>query len=138
MKAISPLRATTLVVGFILVMIVANSIAAALGHPVAALVVGPLLALGVLWLYRIAVHRVEDRPVTELEPQGAGRRVLAGLAGGLALSGATIGLLALFGGYQITGWGSVAGALTVVGMMCTVAVAEEVLFRGVIFGLINR
>lgn len=131
-------RATALVVGFAIVMIASNSIASALENPLAALLVGPLLAVLVLWLYGFAVRRIERRTVTELAPRRATRLVLIGLAGGIVLSAATVGILALFGGYRITGWGSVSGALSVVGMMCAIAVAEEVLFRGVIFGLVQR
>ena len=131
-------RATVMVVGFAIVMLAANSAAASLGHPVVALLVGPLLAAAVLWLYRTATTRVERRPATDLAPTGAARGVLTGVAGGVALAAVTIGVIALLGGYQITGWGSLAGALTVIGMMCTVAVTEEVLFRGVIFRLLER
>lgn len=131
-------QATILVVGFAIVMILSNSIASALENPVAALLIGPLLAVLVLWLYRVAVHRIERRPAAELAPSNATRMVVSGFAGGLLLSAATIGILALCGAYRITGWGSLSGALSVIGMMCAIAVAEEVLFRGVIFGLVQR
>lgn len=131
-------RVTTLVIGFAVVMVLSNSFAVALGNPVAALVLGPLLGVLVLWLYRWAVRRIERRPVTELPRNGTSRDLLVGAACGLLLGSATIGVIALFGGYQVTAWGSVAGALTIVGMMCAIAVAEEVLFRGVIFRLIEQ
>lgn len=131
-------QATAMIIGFAIVMIASNSVAAALENPIAALLIGPLLAVLVLWLYRIAVHRIERRAATELAPRNATRMVMVGFAGGLLLSAVTIGILALFGGYEITGWGSLSGALSVIGMMCAIAVAEEVLFRGVIFGLIQR
>lgn len=131
-------KTTIMVVGFAIVMVVSNSIAAALDSPVTALLIGPLMAVLVLLLYRIAAARIEGRPVTDLARKGAARQVLIGAAGGFLLFAATIALIALFGGYEITGWGSIAGALTVVGMMCAIAVAEEVLFRGVIFRLIQH
>ena len=131
-------RAAAMVVGFAVVMVVANSIASSLGQPVVALLVGPLLAAGVLWLYRRATIRVERRPATDLARGGAARGVLIGGAVGFLLAAATTGAIALLGGYQITAWGSLAGALTVIGMMCAIAVAEEVLFRGVIFRLIEQ
>ncbi|UOE44063.1 CPBP family intramembrane glutamic endopeptidase [Agromyces larvae] len=130
-------RVAAMVAGFAVVMIVSNSIASALAHPVAALAVGPVLAALMLWLYRFAVQRIERRPAVELAPTNASRRVLAGFAGGFLLAAATIGVLAAVGSYRIVGWGSVPGALTVVGMMAAVAVAEEVLFRGVIFRLVQ-
>ncbi|WP_454085735.1 CPBP family intramembrane glutamic endopeptidase [Georgenia sp. Marseille-Q6866] len=130
-------RATALLVALVAGMVVTSSIASALDHPVVALLSGPLLAVLMLWLYRFLVGRVERRPVLELAPRGAARRVLTGLAGGLFLAAATIGALALLGAYQVTGWGSLSDALTVVGMMCAVAVAEEVVFRGVVLRLLE-
>ncbi|HWV48124.1 MAG TPA: CPBP family intramembrane glutamic endopeptidase, partial [Microbacterium sp.] len=53
------------------------------------------------------------------------------------LAALSLGILAVFGAYRITGWGSIASALTVVGIMCAVAVAEEVFFRGVVFRLLD-
>lgn len=130
-------RAAVLVAGFAIVMLAANSTAASLENPFAALLIGPLLAVLVLWLYRFAVRRLEHREVGELAPRGAARMTLAGFGGGLLLAAITIAVLAAFGGYEITGWGSLSGALSVIGMMCTIAVAEEVLFRGVIFRLVQ-
>ncbi|PYG02284.1 hypothetical protein SAMN05216184_101756 [Georgenia satyanarayanai] len=130
-------RTAALVVALVAGMVVTSSIAAALGNPVVALLSGPLLAVLMLWLYRLLVGRIERRPVLEVAPRGAARRVLTGLVGGLLLATTTIGVLALLGGYQVTGWGSVTGALTVIGMMCAVAVAEEVVFRGVVLRLLE-
>lgn len=132
------IRVTTMVVTFIVVMIATNSAASALSNPVAALLIGPVLGVLVLWLYVVVVRRFEKRPVTELARPRAAKRLLGGALGGLALTVVTIGIIALFGGYQITGWGTIAGALTVVGIMCAVAVTEEVLFRGVIFRLTEQ
>jgi membrane protease YdiL (CAAX protease family) len=47
-----------------------------------------------------------------------------------------VGVIALFGGYRIEGVASVEGMLTVIGMSVTVAVTEEVLYRGIVFRLI--
>lgn len=129
--------AIVMVATFVVVMVVVNSAASALGGPVAALLLGPALGMLVLGLYFLAVRFIERRPVTELARPGAARRVLSGLLGGVAVAATTVGIIAALGGYQITGWGTISGGLTVVGMMCAVAVSEEVLFRGVIFGLIQ-
>ncbi|MFC0248212.1 lysostaphin resistance A-like protein [Citricoccus parietis] len=131
-------RATTMVVAFTAIMLIVNSVAAAFGNPVTALLIGPALGVLTLWLYAATVRRLEKRSVTELARPNAARRVLIGTLGGLTLSCVAIGIIAAAGGYQIIGWGSLTGALTIVGMMCTVAVAEEVLFRGVIFPLVQQ
>jgi membrane protease YdiL (CAAX protease family) len=130
-------RVPIMLVGFALVMAAANSAAAAFGHPAIALTVGPALAVAVVALYAIAVRTLERRTVAELAASKAPVRLLGGLAIGTALACATIGIIAMLGGFQVTGWGSVSGALTIAGTMMTVAVAEEVLFRGVVFRLVE-
>lgn len=132
------LSATLMIVGFAVVMIATGAITSALQNPVAALLIGPLLGLLALWLYRVSVRRLEKRPVVELAAPSAARRVLTGVAVGVLLASVTIGLLALFGGYRITGWGSLSGALAVIGTMVAVAITEEVLFRAVIFRLVQN
>jgi len=134
----STARTALLVTAFLIVMIAVNAIASALATPLVALVVGPGMGVLVLWFYAWLVRRVEKRAVDELARPGAVKRLVGGAAGGLGLAAVTIGTIALLGGYQVTGWGTIAGALTVVGMMCAVAVAEEVLFRGVILQLLQR
>jgi membrane protease YdiL (CAAX protease family) len=130
-------RVPIMLVGFAVVMAVANSVAAAFGNPAVALTLGPVLAVAVIALYALAVRVFERRPVNELAPTRAPGELLLGLAIGIVLAGAAMGIIALFGGFQIVGWGSVSGALTIAGTMMTVAVAEEVLFRGVIFRLVE-
>ncbi|MBD3942847.1 CPBP family intramembrane metalloprotease [Microbacterium sp. NEAU-LLC] len=118
-------------------MLAVNAIAASLAGPVIALLVGPALGVLLLWFYEWFVGRLEKRPVAEVARPRA-RRIVAGALGGLGLAAVTIGVIALLGGYRITDWGTLSGALTVVGMMCAVAVAEEVLFRGVVLRLLQR
>lgn len=132
------LRNTVMIAGFAVVMIATGAIASFVSNPIAALVIGPLLGGVVLWLYRLSTRELENRDPVELAAPVARRHLLTGVGIGTLLSAVTIGLLALAGGYQITGWGSLSGALTVAGMMAVVAVAEEVLFRGVILRLIQQ
>jgi membrane protease YdiL (CAAX protease family) len=131
-------RTALLVTAMLVVMIGVNAIASAFTSPLVALVVGPGMGVLVLWLYAWAVRRFEKRPVDELARPRAVTRLLGGAAGGLGLAAVTIGTIALLGGYQVIGWGTIAGALTIVGMMCAVAVAEEVLFRGMILRLLQQ
>lgn len=130
-------RTSAMVIGFAIVMMVSNAIAAMLREPITALLIGPLLAALALLLYRFAVRRVEGRTASDLAPEGAARLTMIGFGGGILLAAVTIGAIAALGGYRITGWGSLSGALTVVGIMCAIAVAEEVLFRGVVFRLVQ-
>lgn len=131
------LRTTVLVIGFAIAMLVTNAVAAAMRSPVPALIIGPALAVAMVALYRWAGKHVERRRVSDLAPGSSVRHLLLGVAGGVALSAVTVAILTVFGAYTITGWGSLAGALAVVGMMCAIAVSEEVFFRGIVFRLLR-
>lgn len=111
---------------------------AATGNPVLSLLVGLACAAGVLALYAVVVRAWEARPVRELERASAGSGLRDGVLGGLGLFAVTLGLIALCGGYRIEGWGSFGGALSVLGLMAGVAVVEEVLFRGIVFRLVEE
>ncbi|MBB2943650.1 hypothetical protein FB565_003379 [Actinoplanes lutulentus] len=46
--------------------------------------------------------------------------------------------IAVFGGFRITGWGSFGGMLAIFGLMVAVATVEEVLFRGILFHVVEQ
>jgi membrane protease YdiL (CAAX protease family) len=50
----------------------------------------------------------------------------------------TVGLIAMFGGYRVSGFGSVFGSLAIFGTMAAVATVEELLFRGIVFRLVEE
>ncbi|MDT0158042.1 CPBP family glutamic-type intramembrane protease [Microbacterium sp. ARD32] len=131
------LRTTALIVAGAVAMLAVNAVASAVRHPVASLLVGGVLAVGMIALYVWAGIRFERRTVTEFARRGGLRHVLTGVAIGVGLAAATIGILALFGAYRITGWGSITGALVAAGTMIAVAVSEEVFFRGIVFRLLH-
>ncbi|NKY60131.1 CPBP family intramembrane glutamic endopeptidase [Nocardia flavorosea] len=129
-------RVAIMVVGFAVVMLVSNSIASSVRHPMAAVLVGPVLACVVIWLYIWAGRRIERRRVVEFPRRGGGLHLVVGTVAGIGLAAVAIGFLALAGVYRISGWGSVFGAFAVAGTMCAIAVAEEVFFRGIVFRLL--
>lgn len=131
------IKMTVMVTGLAVAMLATNAIAAWPRNPVAALAIGPILAAAMICLYIFTGRRVERRKVEEFPAHHAVRHLLLGTGLGVLMSGATVGILALFGAYTITGWGSVAGMLAVAGMMCAIAVSEEVFFRGVVFRLLR-
>jgi membrane protease YdiL (CAAX protease family) len=99
-------------------------------------VAGAAVALAVyVWIVRLLERR---RPVAEVSPRGAVAGVAVGLLVGAVLFSAVIGIIAAAGHYHVSGLGSVSGALAVLGTMCTTAVAEELLFRAVLFRMIER
>ncbi|WP_320780426.1 CPBP family intramembrane glutamic endopeptidase [Streptomyces sp. CRN 30] len=107
-------------------------------NPVLSLLGGALVAGGALCAYAYAVRFLEQRPVAELDPARARPDLRAGTLTGLGLFAATFVLVVLCGGYGTEGGVSVGGALTVLGVMVGVAVTEELLFRGVLFRLVEE
>lgn len=102
------------------------------------LALGCLTAVVMLLVYRWVVGRTERRTVTEVARAGAVSGLGGGTLAGVALFGMVIANLAFLGGYQVNGLGSVTGAVALFGLMAAAAVTEEVLFRGVLFRVIEE
>ncbi|GAA0373021.1 CPBP family intramembrane metalloprotease [Actinoallomurus spadix] len=100
--------------------------------------VGPLLAWLVLLGYATMVRVLERRDADEVGRPGAAAEVRRGTLLGIGLFSITIAVIAVFGGYGIHGWGNLAAAIGAFGMTCAVAVAEEVMFRGVLFRIVEE
>lgn len=135
----APMRLVCMLVAFIGVLVLSNVINLAVeGNAVFGLLFGVVTAGLALWFYAVAVRFTERRAVTELEKTGARGVVLSGAGIGLGLFTATILLIAVFGGFSVAGWGSFGGALSFLGLMCATAVTEELLFRGVLFRIVEE
>ena len=111
---------------------------AASGGPVTALLVGVGTAVLALWCYVGLVRWLERRSTNELVLAEAAPGLGRGALLGFGVFTATILLLMAFGGYHVTGWGSFEGLLITLGLMSCVAVVEELLFRGVLFRLLEE
>jgi CAAX protease family protein len=93
------------------------------------------VVLGAYWAY---VRIMENRAVTELSGRHAVRELGFGLVFGALLFSATIGVLAAVGVYQTTGnngWLIMLASLP--GFILT-GVLEEVLFRGIVFRILDQ
>jgi membrane protease YdiL (CAAX protease family) len=84
------------------------------------------------------VHFVERRPVSELALPGAGRELGIGLLIGAGLYTACVLILMLLGIYRIDGTNSVRFMLPALAMALSSGVFEELLFRGVLFRIIEE
>ncbi|MFB6720401.1 lysostaphin resistance A-like protein [Kribbella sp. NPDC056345] len=102
-----------------------------------ALLIGFGTAIAALFGYRWVVRRTERRDVTEAAWSGAAAAVGRGLLIGLGMFVAVIANIALLGGYHVAGWGSVSGALALFGFTAATAVTEELMYRGVLFRIIE-
>ncbi|MGW6937011.1 CPBP family intramembrane glutamic endopeptidase [Lentzea sp. NPDC054927] len=107
--------------------------------PLLALPVGLGLAVAGVACYRwlsTVVEVRDDLPELAAETRwcGLGRGALIGFGLFVAL----LLVILVFGGVDQVSWGSFAGFLGIAGMMASVAVMEEVLFRGVLFRVLEE
>ncbi|RBQ05963.1 CPBP family intramembrane metalloprotease domain-containing protein [Micromonospora sp. LHW51205] len=102
------------------------------------LILGVATAAAAIIVYGWVVRRTERREVTELARSGAAARLNRGVLIGFAMFAAVIGNIALMGGYHVHGIGSVSGAVGMVGFMAAAAVTEELMFRGLLFRLVEE
>jgi hypothetical protein len=100
-------------------------------------VVGNLLrGSWMLCVYAGYVHWVERRPALELGLRGAGREFAAGAGLATLLIAVYVGLLAVTGHYRLQGLDAAQGWValsSVLPAMLVVALAEELLLRGLLF-----
>lgn len=138
---------TLKIIGRVLVQLTAVTVVAFLGSLVGGAVQGnaPLgLAIGVataalaVLTYIGVVRLTERRNPAELARKGAVGGLGRGLAIGVAMFAVVIGSIALLGGYRIEGLGSVWGAVMLVGLMAAAATTEELIFRGILFGIVEK
>ena len=98
-----------------------------------------LAALLSFLAYRFFVHRVEKRSLTEFATRGAARETVLGLALGAGLVCTVFALLGLLGVYRLAGMNAVSILLALpLAELLLVGLAEEMLFRGVVFGIAEK
>lgn len=99
-----------------------------------------LLAAVCVWFgYRFYVRRIEKREPTELATQGMAREAGAGLLIGAGLAALSFAVLAVLGAYRVDGVNAVGLVILLpLAELILVGMAEEMVFRGVIFGVTER
>jgi membrane protease YdiL (CAAX protease family) len=114
------------------------AVGAAGGGWLVSLVLGVATGGLALLAYRWVVRRTEHREPVELAWRDAVAGTRTGVLVGVAMFGAVIAGIALLGGYHVDGWGSVTGAAGLVGLSVAAGVTEELLFRGVLFRIVEE
>ncbi|GAA3686437.1 type II CAAX endopeptidase family protein [Lentzea roselyniae] len=102
------------------------------------LVLGLATAALSLLVYAWVVRRTERRTPVEVAVEGAGAAFGRGLLIGLGMFGAVIVNIALLGGYEVRGPGSLVGASALFGFMAAAVVVEELIFRGILFRIVEQ
>ena len=98
------------------------------------------MSFGVLVLlaaYAAYVRFVERRPVTELALRGAWKEVGAGLLMGGLLFASVMGVLAALGALHVAGRNPASAAASMLPALGLAAIGEEIMFRGVIFRILE-
>lgn len=99
-----------------------------------------LLAAVLVWFgYRFYVRRIEKRQPAELALRGMGRELATGLLVGAGLVLTTFAVLAALGVYRFAGVNALSALLLLpLAELVLVGMAEEMVFRGIIFGVTER
>jgi len=116
----------------------AQAVAGVNGNPWLALPLGLVTSVAAVLAYAWVVRRTEHRAPTEVARSGAGARIGRGVLIGIGMFAAVIVNIALLGGYHVRGPGSVGSATALFGVMAAAAVTEELLFRGVLFRVVEE
>ncbi|QPI48487.1 CPBP family intramembrane metalloprotease [Massilia antarctica] len=99
-----------------------------------------LLAAALVWFgYRFYVRRIEKRQPTELATAGMARELGSGLLLGAGLVALIFAVLAALGVYRVGGVNAPGIAILFpLAELVLVGMAEEMMFRGVVFGVTER
>jgi uncharacterized protein len=97
-----------------------------------------LLGALMLWLYCREVQYFERRNVTELAPDGAARRVAAGIVLGAALFSIVFASLAVGGYVEHPKFAGFTGLPVQLATSFAAAIGEELVFRGAIFRIADE
>lgn len=106
-------------------------------NPWLTLVAGLATAVLAVLAYAWVVRRTERRAPVEVALKGAAPALGLGTLIGVALFGLVIGILAALGNYSVHGLGTPIGALALLGFMAAAATTEELIFRGVLFRIVE-
>lgn len=108
------------------------------GNALLSLLLGVATAVLAVLVYAWMVRWSERRAPVEVAAKGATARIGLGVLIGVGWFSAVIVNLAFLGDYRVDGWGSAAGAAGLFGFMAAAAVTEELMFRGILFRLIEE
>jgi uncharacterized protein len=115
-----------------------QGLAAVQGHALLTLVIGGATAVLAVVTYAWTVRWSERRAPVEVAAKGATAHVGVGMLIGVGWFVAVIVNIAFLGGYRVDGFGAPEGAVGLLGLMAAAAVTEELIFRGILFRIIEQ
>ncbi|MEU9592692.1 CPBP family intramembrane glutamic endopeptidase [Streptomyces sp. NPDC048193] len=115
-----------------------NAVNAVKENDALTLVLGVTAAALAVLVYAWVVRRTERRPAADVAREGAASRTCWGVLIGVGMFVAVVSNLYTAGYYEIDGLGSVTGALGLAGFMAGAAATEEVVYRGVLFRIVEE
>ncbi|MEV0590296.1 CPBP family intramembrane glutamic endopeptidase [Nonomuraea cavernae] len=108
------------------------------GNTILTLLLGLSTAVLLVFVYAWVVRWSERRAPVEVAAKGAAAATGRGVLIGVGMFAAVIVNIAFLGGYRIDGLGSAAGAVALLGVMAAAAVSEELIFRGILFRIVEE
>ncbi|GAA4630914.1 type II CAAX endopeptidase family protein [Actinoallomurus vinaceus] len=108
------------------------------GNALLSLVLGVATAALSVFVYARVVRWSERRAPVEVAIKGAAARIGLGALIGVGWFAAVIVNLVFLGDYRVDGYGSTAGAVGLFGFMAAAAATEELMFRGVLFRIVEE
>ncbi|WP_250009935.1 CPBP family intramembrane glutamic endopeptidase [Actinoplanes sp. M2I2] len=115
-----------------------QAVAAVDGNNWLTLLFGLLTAVLAVVVYAWVVRRTEKRAPAEVARTGAAGRLLRGVLLGVGMFAVVIVAIGLLGYYDVDGLGSVPGAVGLLGFAAAAATTEELLFRGILFRILEE
>ncbi|QYN40392.1 CPBP family intramembrane metalloprotease [Pseudonocardia sp. DSM 110487] len=115
-----------------------QALGAVAGNALLTLVLGVMTAVLAVVTYAWTVRWSERRAAVEVAASGAIARIGLGTLIGVGWCAAVIINIAFLGGYRVDGFGSAAGPVGLFGFMAAAAVTEELLFRGILFRIVEE
>jgi len=108
------------------------------GNALLTLVLGVATAVLAVVTYAWTVRWSERRAPVEVAATGAAAAIGRGVLIGVGMFAFVIVNIAFLGGYRVDGFGSAAGPIGLFGFMAAAAVTEELLFRGILFRIVEE
>ena len=138
---------TKIVVGFLVVITVYSGSEFLLGELLnsisitdesKSLIIGVISSLLAMLAYVFLYRSYESRKITEFSVNRIGVNLLAGLILGIVLQSLTILVIYLMGGYSVSAVNSFLFIIPALTMAFSSAIFEEILFRGILFRIIEE